>query len=228
MSNKRQQLISENKPYFPLRNAYYKALVEIGLLENVDLSATIKIEEKKEEKAIHTVILTNLHCKNECEEVVEIWKFDLEKEKRGYKTIGKPTECAILVFLKRENEDKIVVLLPELKSSLQTNKTLEHCEGKFKDTMNRLYLLLLATNDRETTESDLKNTKIIFKGIIFYIRDEINEANESDGALKRIKYDENGKVLATFATIMNENDKIQVVFQKTKQTSEFRIKNFIF
>ena len=223
--HKGQLLINKNKPYFPLRNAYYEALVEDGLLENVDLSATIEI---KEEKANHSVTLTNLDCKNESQKVVEIWRFDLEKEKRGYKTLGKTTEAAILVLLNGESQNTILILLPELKTSLQTNKTLKQCEDKLKDTMSRLYLLLLATNDRETTESELKSTKIVFKGIIFYIRDEINGANESNGELKCIKYEKNGKGLATFATILNENDKIQVIFQQTAQISEFPIEKFIF
>ena len=56
-----QQLINENKPYFLLRNAYCKALIREGLLEKVELSDEIIIEEKKEN---HCVTLTDLPCEN--------------------------------------------------------------------------------------------------------------------------------------------------------------------
>ncbi len=162
-------------------------------------------------------------CTNETarQTVTEVWVFDLEKEKRGYKTSGKTTECAILVFINGENEDEIMVLLPELKTSLTTNKTLSHCEEKFKDTINRLYMLLLATNDREASENDLKNTKITFKGFIFYQNDIINATTEAESELFRIKTNENAKGLATFATILNEKDKIEIKFYKTDKTSYF-------
>ena len=220
-------LIKDEKPYFLLRNAYAKALEKEGLLYKKDLNDTITIREEKSPTK-HTIFIKNLDCENTTQTVTEVWVFDLEKEQRGYKTSGKTTECALLVFIQGENQDKILILLPELKTSLQTNDTLSNCETKFKDSINRLYLLLLATNDRETSENDFKNTKIAFKGIVFYQNDKINEDKETESELFRIKTAENSKGFANVSTILNENDKINIEFVKTTAQQTFLLKNLIF
>jgi hypothetical protein len=214
---------SDNNPVL-LRNEYANALIQAGLLQKIDLNDSITIREEKNATK-HTIIINNLLCTNETatQSVMDIWVFNLETEKRGFTTIGKTTECAILVFLQGENQDKIVILLPELKQSLTTNKTLSDCETKFKDTMNRLYLLLLATNDRETMKNE-RTTIFQFKGFIFYQNDNLN-ANETSELYNIYKGD---STVYTCSTLLNENDKINIECIKTSEKQTFSLKTLIF
>ncbi|GGA47873.1 hypothetical protein [Okeania sp. KiyG1] len=227
MSKSRNKFLIINeenvKDPFLVRNEFQKALAKERLIEEILLdNEFIEIEERKKTAKLKQVKITELDYANEKFKVEKIWRVNLEKQIPGISTSGKTTEVALLVLQKYEgNSYTLNIILVEMKSSLQPRKTksgkvinssFDEIHDKFRDSMNRMYMLLTLNNygnpDKYYNRSSIK---INFKGAIFYDRNEIKEGDiENDNEQNFYDIFEGKRNLLTCSTILSDNDKIKV------------------
>ncbi|MGD1809318.1 hypothetical protein ACP6PL_28325 [Dapis sp. BLCC M126] len=217
--------------HFLVRNEFHKALAKEKLIEEISLDdELIEINEKRERTPnLKQVKITELNYANEKFKIEKIWRINLEEEIFGISTSGKTTEIALLVLQKylESNSYRLNIILVELKSSLQPRKSksgkiisssLDEIHEKFRDTMNRMYMLLTLNNygnpDKNYNRSSIH---IDFKGAIFYDRNEIKEADIRNDNEQTFYDIFEGKIegkrnLLTCSTILSDNDKTKVKF----------------
>ncbi len=232
MSKKRNKFLIINeenvKDAFLVRNEFHSALAKEKLVEEIFVVDNEFIEIKEERKKTPTlklVKITELSYVDQKSKVEKIWRVNLEKQIPGISTIGKTTEVALLVLQKYLESDTYTlnIILIELKSSLQSKKTksgkilsssLEEIQEKFRDTMNRMYMLLTLNNHSNQNRSySHASINIDFKGAIFFHRNEIKESdieNQNEQIFDDIF--KGKKSLLTSSTILSDNDKIKVKF----------------
>ncbi len=230
MSKKRNKFLIINeenfKDAFLVRNEFHSALAKEKLVEEILLvdNEFIEIREEREKTpSLKLVKITELSYVDQKSKVEKIWRVNLEKQIPGISTSGKTTEVALLVLQKylESNTYRLNIILIELKSSLQSRKTksgkilsssLEEIQEKFRDTMNRMYMLLTLNNHGNQNRSySHASIHIDFKAGVFFNR---NEIKEYDIENEQIFYDifKGKKDLLTCSTILSDNDKIKVKF----------------
>lgn len=229
MSKKRNNFLIINQgngnDSFLVRNEFHKALAKERLIEEILLeNELIEIKEEREKTpSLKQVKIVELNYANKKFQVEKIWRVNLEKQIPGISTIGKTTEVALLVLQKylESNSYRLNIILVELKSSLQPKKTksgkilsssLEEIKEKFRDTMNRMYMLL-TLNNYGNPDKDYSHASIYlhFRGAIFFHRNEIKEADIETNDEKTLYVSLTGKKsILSCSTIMNNLDKIQV------------------
>lgn len=216
------------KDPFLIRNKFHKALAKVKLIEEISLDDKfIGIKERNEKAKLKQVKITELNYPNEKFKIEKIWRINLEEEIFGISTRYKTTEVALLVLQKHleSNSYRLNIILIEMKSSLQLKKnqlgeikssSIEDIHEKFRNTMNRMYMLLTLNNYGNPDKNyNLSSIYINFKGAIFYGRNEIKEAdirNDNEQTFYDIlegKIEEKRNLL-TCSTILSDNDKIKV------------------
>lgn len=232
MSKKRNKFLIINEENvndpFLVRNEFHKALAKEKLIEEISLvdNELIEIKEEREKTpSLKQVKITELNYADKKFKVEKIWIVNLEKQIPGISSSGKTTEVALLILHKYSdsNSYRLNIILIELKSSLQPRKTksgkilsssLEEIQEKFRDTMNRMYMLLTLNNHGNPDKNyNLASIYILFKGAIFYDRNEIKKADiENDNEQNLYDIFKGQRDLLTCSTILSDNDKIKVKF----------------
>jgi hypothetical protein len=203
----------------PIGKRFQEALKREGFIEEIDkMTGSIEVSGSSVgNETLQQIVLTGL---DELSSIQKIWKINLEQEIEGISTKGKTTEIALLVLHQiSENTYRLVCLLIELKSSLQSTiknhkikNTFQDIEDKFIATMNRIYMLL-TINNHSNIEKGYSTTTIyvVFKGIICYNKLNIKETQVADRCKLYLLF-KNGSHHLTCKTILHDKDKIQVKF----------------
>jgi hypothetical protein len=185
----------------------------------------IEISENQEMAKLKLVIINNLWSN---EEVTKIWRVNLEElNKASHHSIsGKEdstTEIALIIISQpsQKNYYQMNIYLIELKTSLDFTR-IKDIFRKLKSSMNRIYLLL-TLNDHENSDKGYANQKIkvIFKEIIFYNEDHVNESqrqylglSQAEKDLIKILKKSTMEPLLEISTFLKERDKIEIKFLK--------------
>ena len=118
-----------------------------------------------------------------------IWRVNLEKltncKNQGFSITGKTTETALLVLTEGEVNLTLYVCLIELKSSLKPDgkknkkwSCLDDVAEKFQSSINKICLLLTLNNhDNPLQGYANQNIYVVFKGLLFYNRDNIDRSS---------------------------------------------------
>ncbi|MBD2480408.1 hypothetical protein [Planktothrix sp. FACHB-1365] len=207
----------DNQDYLSLRDELHKALKQEEFIVEIPVTDDehIEIKENNDNSKLKKVFINELHDHDDKEsKVTRIWKIDLEKDFTGISTSSKTPECAILVLQKYESSYKLNILLIELKSFVDKNKS-EEIEEKFCCAMTRLYMLLVLNNHLNPIQNYNKATIYIdFQGILFY-KDKDNKFNSSA---------DNNKDKKTLYSILQNSDKSEILTYKTILRKEDKIK----
>ncbi len=215
--------VGDNPNPFIVKDELYKAFLQTKFIEEiVDFSQSILIKEDGKSASLTKVEIDISNAKTLG--IEKIWRVNLEKELVGISTKSyfRTPEVGLL-FLQKKNENKYLlhVILVEMKSSLtdseikkNSDKTTSHKKGeletipeKFQAGMNRMYLYLAI---KKVTGFEKNNIFVDFQGLIFYAKNKISKASESQ--LYPILKNNPQKGLLTVESILDSQDKIKVCF----------------
>lgn len=230
----KKYLTSQNSKDFIVRQEFQKALTKEQFIEDFLNGTEILVEEIQEGQVIQSLKISDLVLP----EVRGLWKVNLEKEIAGVSTKNyfKTPEIALLI-LTEESEDNyhLHIVLIELKSSLKDDKlkkssnpktkpkyepsTLTTCEEKFKNAVNRLYLLL-SLNDIKNHKifQHYKSISIEFKGLIFYKNNKVKKDDDTElyqiltKILSQTKISQNDRTFI-FPSILDAQEKMIIDFR---------------
>ncbi|MDB9315648.1 hypothetical protein PN462_21220 [Spirulina sp. CS-785/01] len=201
-------------PFF-IRQEFQKALQKEGLIEEIDLQDDIEIQETGKNATLKKLEITNLNFRDSKSAVEKIWRINLEQEIPGISTKGNTTEVALAVLQRFYlGSYSLNIILIELKSSLQKPKnkkpsTLVDIHNKFKDTMNRMYMLLTLNNHYNPQKQYNEQTIYVkIKGAVVYNKNNIS--NDDGSELYSVL--QNSKKLISCSSILDDKDKIEVKF----------------
>lgn len=219
-----------------LRQQFHKALEKEQFIEEITIStdSTIIIEELKNQGKsgkLQKVTISQLDNGTDKFTITRIWRINLEQEILGISSanLAKTSECALLILQEpndnnKQKSYKMSIILIELKGILQLKATknsrrketlknsFSDIENKFKNGINRLYMLLSLNNHFSKIQGyDKSSIYIEFNGVIIYNSSNIN-ASDRQNQLLSIYERQNQKGLVTVSTILRDKDKIRIKF----------------
>lgn len=216
--NKNKYLVhnDDSKDEIIIREALQEQLKAKGFFKEIMKHDTIIIEEANQNASVHKFIVSNL----DLPEVKEIWQVNLEQEIEGVSTKNyfKTPETALLILTKKEEQKyhNLLVILVEMKSSLQNN-TLQACEEKFMNAINRLYLFLSLHEMQDNYEGETIQVK--FKALIVYGKNRIKEIKEEKDQfqLYQILKKESINNVLVVTSLLSRREKIKIKFHDSSK-----------
>ena len=217
-------------------NSFLSFLKKVKFIEDITNEKIIIVKEDNPDAELKTI---EIICQ-ENTDIISVWRINLEKEIKGIfsKSTSKTPEVAFLILKKSKNENQfnLSIIFIELKttikpSSFKNNKhqtsTLQTCLEKFESGINKMYMLFSLT---DFPKKDFEGKKILldFKGVVFYLKDAytFNDLREEESKIFKIFKSPNNDNLVTCESILNDKDKIKIVFhQKISITLSELLKN---
>ncbi len=201
-------------------------LQKLGIVPNQFITKvaedSIIIEEEKnkgDNNLLQKVIINNVPVNN-----IQIWLLDFEMQVKGFTPSSKTVEKVIVTL---EN-NVLTFFMVELKNSIKHQlpnagkiSTLNQINGKFDDSISRIFFLLTFNNHHDWI--NFKKWKVKFKGIVFYNKQIQSGRNEKTRICEIITSNEKKGPVECNSTFLG-TQKIKVKFIKnTEEKNELEI-----
>ncbi len=201
-------------------------LQKLGIVPNQFITKvtedSIIIEEEKnkgDNNLLQKVVINNVPTSN-----IQIWLLDFEMQVKGFTPSSKTVERVIVTL---EN-NVLTFFMVEMKNSIKhqlsnagKTSTLNQINGKFDDSISRIFFLLTFDNHHDWI--NFKEWKVKFKGIIFYNKQIQKNRNEGTRMCKIINSNEKKGYVECKSTFLGLR-KIEVKFIKnTEEKNELEI-----